>query len=70
VWPDGEALDQSQITTACMLRYVEMADPELLSPVRHCALLALSTRCEARAEFQATYPAAYALPQGAVTSSS
>jgi len=29
-WPADAALDQAQITTACMLRYVQMADPELL----------------------------------------
>jgi len=63
-WPDGAALDQAQITTACMLRYVQMADPELLPPGRHPALEALSERCEARPEFHATYPAEYALPKG------
>jgi len=63
-WPPAAALDQAQITTACMLRYVQMADPELLPAGRYPALEALSLRCEARPEFQATYPAQYVLPKG------
>jgi glutathione S-transferase len=63
-WPAMASLDQAQITTACMIRYVRMADPELLPSGRHPALDALSERCEARPEFQATYPAEYALPRG------
>ena len=59
------SLDQVQITTSCMLRYVRMVDPELLPPGRHPALDALAERCEARSEFQATYPAAYAVPRRA-----
>jgi glutathione S-transferase len=61
-WPGVAPLDQAQITAACMIRYVRMADPELLSPGRHPRLDALSERCEARPEFQATWPAAYVLP--------
>lgn len=56
-WPD--ALDQAQITTACMIAYVRLADPQLL---RHPALEALSARLEARPEFRATYSAEYVLP--------
>jgi glutathione S-transferase len=63
-WPAVAALDQAQITTACMLRYLQMADPELLPAGRHPTLDALSTRCEARPEFRATYPADYAVPRG------
>ena len=63
-WPAGAYLDQAQITTACMIRYVRMADPALLPPGRYPALDALSDRCEARPEFQATYPNDYALPRG------
>jgi glutathione S-transferase len=63
-WPAGAALDQVQITTACMIRYVQMADPELLPPGRHSALEALSERCEARPEFRATYPTEAVLPRG------
>ncbi len=63
-WPAAAYLDQAQITTACMIRYVRMADPALLPPGRYPALDALSDRCEARPEFQATYPNDYALPRG------
>ena len=64
-WPADLALDQAQITTACMLCYVQMADPELLPAGRYPSLAALSERCEARPEFQATYPIDYTLPRGA-----
>ena len=63
-WPAAADLDQAQITTACMIRYVRMADPALLPPGRNSAFDALSDRCEARPEFQATYPIDYALPRG------
>jgi glutathione S-transferase len=63
-WPADAALDQAQITTACMIRYVQMADPELLPAGRHPALDALSQRCEARPEFRATYPTEAVLPRG------
>ena len=53
-WPVGNALGQAEITTACMLRYVTLADPELLPPGRHPSLDALSARCEALPEFKAT----------------
>ena len=62
-WPVGNALGQAEITTACMLRYVTLADPELLPPGRHPSLDALSARCEALPEFEATWPAEYALPR-------
>jgi glutathione S-transferase len=55
-WPKEAPLDQSQITTACMLRYVQMTDPALLGRGRYPALEALSARCEALPEFLATYP--------------
>ena len=61
-WPEQARLDQAEITTACMIRYVRMADPELLPPGRHAALDALSERSEVRPEFQATRPADYVLP--------
>jgi glutathione S-transferase len=63
-WPAMASLDQAQITTAWMIRYVRMADPELVPSGRHPGLDALSDRCEARPEFHATYPADYALPRG------
>jgi len=62
-WPEPAPLDQARITTACMIRYVRLADPDLLPPGRHPALDALAARCEALPAFQATYPADYLLPQ-------
>jgi glutathione S-transferase len=62
-WPADARLDQARITAACMIRYVRMADPELLPPGRHPALDALAERCEALPEFRATWPAEYALPR-------
>ena len=62
-WPTAARLDQAHITTACMIRYVRMADPELIPTDRYPALDALSALCEARPEFAATYPAAWAVPR-------
>lgn len=62
-WDPGR-LDQAQISAACMLRYVRLVDGELLPAGRFPALDALSARCEAMAEFRATYPADYAVPRG------
>ncbi len=64
-WPTADRLDQAQITTACMIRWVQLADPDLMPPDRYPALDALSARCEARPEFAATCPAAWAVPRGA-----
>lgn len=61
-WP--AKLDQAQITTACMIRHVRLADPELLPAGRFPALDELSERCEARAEFRATFPSTYNVPCG------
>jgi glutathione S-transferase len=55
-WPARRSLDQAEITTACMVRYLQMTDPEILDRGRYPTLEALSVRCEARPEFQATYP--------------
>jgi glutathione S-transferase len=63
-WPDSAPLDQAQITTACMIRYVRMTDPDTLPEGRFPALDALSARCEARPELRATFPADYAVPRG------
>jgi glutathione S-transferase len=62
-WPADAALDQAQITTACMVRYVRMADSECLPAGRYPALDALSARCEALPPFQATWPADYVIPR-------
>jgi glutathione S-transferase len=64
-WPQRPRLDQAEITTACMLRYVKLADPDLLPPGRFPTLDALSERCEALPAFKATWPAEYALPKNA-----
>jgi glutathione S-transferase len=61
-WPADSPLDQTSITTACMIRYVRLADADLLPVGRYPALDALSQRCEALAPFQATWPGDYALP--------
>jgi hypothetical protein len=47
-----------------MLRYLQMADPELLPRGRYPALENLSERCEARPEFQATFPPDVVYPRG------
>jgi glutathione S-transferase len=62
-WPSGTNLDQAEITTACMLRYIQLADSFLLPPGRFPTLDALATRCEALPAFQATWPAEYVLPR-------
>jgi len=64
-WPEQGRIDQAQITTACMIRYVRMTDPELIPTGRYPGLDGLSARCEARAEFVATYPAEYGVPRNA-----
>jgi glutathione S-transferase len=63
-WPADARLCQAWVTTACMIRYVRMADPELLPPGRYPALDAVSQRCEVLPPFKATYPADYRLPAG------
>ena len=64
-WPSPAGLDQGQITTACMIRYLRMADPDLMPPGRYPSLDVLSALCEARPEFAATYPVAWAVPHNA-----
>jgi len=63
-WAPSARIDQAQITAACMIRYVRMADAELMPAGRYSSLDALSEHCEARPEFRATYPAEYAIPRG------
>jgi glutathione S-transferase len=62
-WPHDERLDQAQITTACMIRYLQISGTDLMPPGSYPSLDALSARCEARPQFQATYPADYAVPR-------
>ena len=64
-WTVSSRLGQAEITTACMIRFVRMVDPEELPPGRFPTLDALAVRCEARPEFQATYPADYVVPASA-----
>ena len=64
-WPGRARLDQAAITTACTIRYVRIADPDLLPPGRFPTLDALSERCENLPAFQATWPAEYVLPKNA-----
>ncbi len=64
-WAAGARIDQARITTACMIRYVRMTDPDLMPGGRYPALDTLSAQCEARPEFVATCPAEYAVPRSA-----
>jgi glutathione S-transferase len=64
-WPDAGALTQAEISTACLVAYLRLADPDLLGQGRYPALEALSERCEARPEFAATRPTEYQLPNPA-----
>jgi hypothetical protein len=48
-----------------MIRYLQMADPDLMPPYRYPALDGLSARCEVRPEFMATYPDAWTVPHNA-----
>ena len=64
-WPAGAKLDQAQITTACMIRYVRMTDPDLIPEGQYPALDTLSARCEVRPEFVVTCPADYSVPRNA-----
>lgn len=62
-WPARDRLDQAEITTACMLRYLRIAVPDVLPAGRYPTLDVLSERCESRPEFIATCPADYAVPR-------
>jgi glutathione S-transferase len=63
-WPQDRRIDQAEITTACLIRHVRLASPELLPPGRYPTLDALSERLEAMPEFRATYPEDYVVPRG------
>jgi glutathione S-transferase len=62
----SERLDQPQITTACMVSYLRMADPEIIPRGKYPSLDALADRCEALPEFANTRVDGYALPKGDV----
>jgi glutathione S-transferase len=61
-WDD--TVDQAAITTVCMMRFVEIAMPELVPAGRYPSLDTLRAHCEALPEFQATYPPEYVVPEG------
>jgi glutathione S-transferase len=62
-WPSGERLDQSQITTACLLFYLKVNAPEFIPIGRYPVLEALAERCAALAPFQATAFTEYNVPR-------
>jgi len=64
-WPADARLLQDWITTACMIVYVRLADPDLMPPGRYPALDAVSARCEALPAFKATWPTDYTVPGSA-----
>ena len=64
-WTSDGPLDQPQITMACVLRWLQIGDPEMVPEGRYPTLDALSARCEARPEFVATFPADYSVPRSA-----
>lgn len=64
-WPAEARVGQDWITTACMMRYVRLAVPDLLPSGRYPALDLVSDRCEALPAFQATWPADYTVPASA-----
>jgi glutathione S-transferase len=63
-WPDHEGLNQSEITTGCLLGYLTVTAPDFLPPGLYPTLEALWTRLCARPEFVATSFDHYAVPRG------
>lgn len=61
-WPADAPLRQDWITTVCMMRYVRLADPDLLPTGRYPILDAIADRCEALPAFKTTWPADYVVP--------
>ncbi len=61
-WPVDAPVRQDWITTTCMMRYVRLADPDLLATGRYPSLDAVADRCEALPAFKATWPADYVVP--------
>jgi glutathione S-transferase len=55
-WPMDAPMDQAQITTVSLLRYLELRSPDLAPRAKFPNLAALAARCEQRPEFLATYP--------------
>lgn len=62
-WAHPDRLDQTHITTACLVGYLRLTLPDEISPEVFPKLIALSEFCEGRPEFRATHPGeAYAVP--------
>jgi glutathione S-transferase len=57
-WLAGDRVGQADVTTGCMLGYLQLRCREPLASGRYPALERLSAACEALAAFQATRPAA------------
>lgn len=64
ITPSDDRLTQAEITTGCLLRYLQMTNRDLLPEGRHPSLDALSRQLEARPSFAATYLPDVAYPQG------
>ena len=62
-WPLDTPLDQVGITTACMLFYVQVTDPDRLPPMRFPKLTAFAAHCRAMDAFKATSFSDYAVPR-------
>lgn len=62
-WPARAVPDQAMITTACMISYARLTDPEALPPGRYPRLDALAAACESLPAFAATRVTAYAVPR-------
>ena len=62
-WPGGGQLDQSQVTTACLLFYLKVNGPEFIPAGRYPVLDALLARCEPLAAFRATAFTEYNVPR-------
>lgn len=63
-WLLGERMTQADITTATMMGFVRMADPEMLPAGHFPNLEALSERCEALPAFVQNLPLADERPRG------
>jgi glutathione S-transferase len=62
-WPLDKRPDQVGITTACLLFYVQVTDPERLPPQRFPKLTAFAAHCRAMDAFKATSFDDYAVPR-------
>lgn len=63
-WPKPERLDQVQITSGCLLGYLALSMPTLLTPAHYPRLHGFWMGCMARPEFEATQVGEYAVPRG------